>query len=148
MSRLSWDEYFMQIAAVTAARSTCDRAVVGCVLTVNNRVLTTGFNGSVKKQDHCDEHGHLMVDDHCIRTIHAEANAVIQAALNGVSTDGATAYVTHFPCVQCTKMLINAGIRRIVYAIDYRLDPYAANFLLKAGVEVCKELIPRIWGGP
>jgi dCMP deaminase len=131
----------MQIAIATAARSTCNRAIVGCLLTINNRVLTTGFNGSVKKQDHCDEHGHLMLNEHCIRTIHAEANAIIQAALNGVSTDGATAYVTHFPCVNCSKMFINAGIKRLVYIADYKVDHYAVEFLTKADIDICQILL-------
>ncbi len=79
------------------------------------RILTTGFNGSPAGQPHCDEVGHLMVDGHCVRTIHAETNAIIQAALHGVSTGGCTCYVTHFPCINCTKALINAGISRLVY---------------------------------
>ena len=94
-------------------------------------------------QPHCDEVGHLMVEGHCVRTIHAETNAIIQAALHGVSTRGATCYVTHFPCINCTKALINAGITRLVYSTDYRLDENALNFLQTAHIEICqKEFLP------
>ena len=106
--RPDWDSYFMKIAYAVSERSTCDRAFVGCVLVLEKRILTTGFNGSPAGQDHCDEAGHLMVDGHCVRTIHAETNAIIQAALHGVSTRGCTCYVTHFPCINCTKALISA----------------------------------------
>ena len=106
--RPDWDSYFMKIAYAVSERSTCDRAMVGCVLVMEKRILTTGFNGSPMGQDHCDEVGHLIVDGHCVRTIHAETNAIIQAALHGVSTRGATCYVTHLPCINCTKALINA----------------------------------------
>ena len=86
--RPDWDSYFLKIAYAVSERSTCDRAFVGCVLVLEKRILTTGFNGSPAGQDHCDEIGHLMVDGHCVRTIHAETNAIIQAALHGVSTKG------------------------------------------------------------
>lgn len=134
--RPNWDTYFMQIAHAVSTRSTCDRAHVGAVLVLEKRMLSAGFNGSPSGLDHCDEVGHLMVNDHCVRTIHAEANAIIQAALHGVSTKGATCYVTYFPCLSCTKMLINAGISRIVYDIDYRIDANARAMLDAAGVEV------------
>jgi len=134
--RPDWDIYFMTIARAVAARSTCERAYVGAVFVRDKRILTTGFNGSPAGQPHCDEEGHLMVDGHCVRTIHAEANAIIQAALHGVSSKDATCYVTHFPCLQCTKMLINAGITRIVYDVQYRIDENALNFLKLANVEI------------
>jgi len=141
--RPDWDTYFMKIAHAVSERSTCDRAFVGCVLVRDKRILTTGFNGSPVGQPHCDEVGHLMVDGHCVRTIHAEMNAIIQAALHGVSTKGATCYVTHFPCINCTKALINAGIVRIVYGVAYRMDENAVNFLQVANIEVCqKEYTP------
>jgi dCMP deaminase len=126
----------MKIAYAVSERSTCDRAFVGCVLVLDKRILTTGFNGSPVGQSHCDEAGHLMVDGHCIRTIHAETNAIIQGALHGVSTKGATCYVTHLPCISCTKALINAGITRLVYNVAYRTDEYAINFLNDAKIEV------------
>ena len=134
--RPDWDSYFMKIAAAVSERSTCDRALVGCVLVLDKRILTSGFNGSPAGQDHCDEIGHLMVDGHCVRTIHAETNAIIQAALHGVSTRDATCYVTHLPCINCTKALINAGITRIVYGEVYRTDENAVSFLEAAAIEM------------
>jgi len=131
----------MKIAYAVSERSTCDRAFVGCVLVLDKRILTTGFNGSPAGLDHCDEAGHLMVDGHCVRTIHAETNAIIQAALHGVSTRGCTCYVTHFPCINCTKVLINAGISRLVYSADYRTDPVARDFLKLAKIEVVQKTL-------
>ncbi|MBN2386706.1 MAG: cytidine/deoxycytidylate deaminase family protein [Anaerolineales bacterium] len=135
--RPEWDSYFLKIAKAVSERSTCDRALVGCVLVREKRILTTGFNGSPSGQPHCDEAGHLMVDGHCVRTIHAETNAIIQAALHGVSTKGATCYVTHFPCINCAKALVNAGIVRLVYSVAYRLDENALNFIKTAEIEIC-----------
>lgn len=137
--RPDWDSYFMKIAYAVSERSTCDRAFVGCVLVLEKRILTSGFNGSPAGQPHCDEEGHLMVEGHCVRTIHAETNAIIQAALHGVSTKGATCYVTHFPCINCTKALINAGIHRLVYSVGYRIDENALKFLETAHIEVCQQ---------
>ncbi len=134
--RPDWDSYFMKIAYAVSERSTCDRAFVGSVLVLEKRILTTGFNGSPAGQPHCDEIGHLLVDGHCVSTIHAETNAIIQAALHGVSTRGATCYVTHFPCINCTKALINAGIVRLVYNIAYRMDENALDFLNTANIEI------------
>ena len=134
--RPDWDSYFMKISDAVSERSTCDRAFVGCVLVLDKRILTTGFNGSPMGQLHCDEIGHLLVDGHCVRTIHAETNAIIQAALHGVSTRGSTCYVTHFPCINCAKALINAGITRLVYQVGYRIDENALEFLHTAGIEI------------
>lgn len=134
--RPDWDSYFMKIAFAVSERSTCDRAFVGSVLVLDKRILTTGFNGSPAGQPHCEEVGHLMVDGHCVRTIHAETNAIIQAALHGVSTKGSTCYVTHFPCINCAKALINAGITRLVYNTAYRLDENALNFFHAADIEI------------
>lgn len=134
--RPDWDSYFMKIAYAVSERSTCDRALVGCVLVLEKRILTTGFNGSPAGQSHCDEIGHLMVEGHCVRTIHAETNAIIQAALHGISTNGSTCYVTHLPCLNCTKALINAGITRIVYDNFYRSDENALNFIKMANIDL------------
>ncbi len=134
--RPDWDSYFMKIAAAVSERSTCDRALVGCVLVLDKRILTTGFNGSPAGLEHCDEAGHLMVDGHCVRTIHAETNAIIQAALHGISTRGAMCYVTHLPCINCTKALINAGVNRIVFGEAYRKDQNAMRFLYDAKILV------------
>lgn len=117
--RPTWDNYFMDMARMAATRSTCDRAQIGCVLVRDNRILTSGYNGSVSGLDHCDDVGHLIVNGHCVRTLHAEQNAIIQAAMHGVAIKGATAYVTHFPCILCAKMLINVGVWRVVYLHDY-----------------------------
>lgn len=136
--RPDWDTYFMKIAHDVALRSTCDRAYVGAVLVREKRILTTGFNGSPAGLPHCDEDGHLIVEGHCVRTIHAEQNAIIQAALHGVSTKGATCYVTHFPCLICTKALINAGVVRIVFDNEYRVDDNALAFLKLANVELVR----------
>jgi dCMP deaminase len=141
--RPEWDSYFMKIAAAVSERSTCDRAMIGCVLVLEKRILTTGFNGSPSGQAHCDEVGHLMVDGHCVRTIHAETNAIIQAALHGVSTKGCTCYVTHFPCINCAKVLVNAGIVRLVYAVDYRKDPIAVQFLHDANIDIVQKVLDQ-----
>ena len=134
--RPDWDSYFMKIAYAVSERSTCDRAYVGCVLVRDKRILTTGFNGSPAGQSHCDEIGHLLVDGHCMRTIHAETNAIIQAAVHGVSSRDSTCYVTHFPCINCSKALINAGIARLVYHVAYRIDDNAMDFLRAADIEI------------
>jgi dCMP deaminase len=120
--RASWDEYFMRIATDVATRSTCNRKHVGAVLVRDKCILATGYNGSIRGSAHCDEAGHLMEDGHCVRTIHAEANAVIQAAKNGVRIEGASIYVTASPCWGCFKMLANAGTVRIVFGEFYRDD--------------------------
>ena len=133
--RPSWDEYFMQIARTVATRATCPRASVGCVLTRDRRILTTGYNGAPRGVAHCTEVGCLMVNDHCQRTTHAEANAVVQAALHGVSLEGATAYCTHHPCVNCVKVFISSGIRQIVDATPYS-DPVAVALCKEAGVHL------------
>lgn len=118
--RASWDEYFMNIAREVATRSTCDRKHVGAVIVRDKTILSTGYNGSVRGLPHCDEDGHMMEDGHCVRTIHAEANAIIQAAKNGTAIDGASIYVTASPCWPCFKTIANAGIRRIVFKEFYR----------------------------
>ena len=125
----------MGIAFTVAQRSTCDRAHVGAALVRDRRILTTGYNGAPAGLPHCDDIGHLMVDGHCVRTLHAEQNAIIQAALHGVGTQNATAYVTHQPCLTCAKMLINAGVRRVVYAGNYP-DGYSRRFFAEANVEL------------
>ncbi len=118
--RRSWDEYFMAIATQVATRATCDRKHVGAVIVRDRTILSTGYNGSVRGVGHCDEIGHLMEGGHCVRTIHAECNAIIQAAKNGVAIDGADIYVTASPCWPCFKMIANSGIRRIVFGEFYR----------------------------
>ena len=122
MSRPSWDEYFVNIAKEVAKRGTCDRAQVGAVITKNNRILATGYNGALAGLPHCDSEGHDMEAGHCIRVVHAEINAVAQAARMGHSTDGATLFCTHYPCWNCYKVIASAGIRAVIYDIIYRPD--------------------------
>ena len=118
--RTSWDAYFMNIAREVATRATCDRKHVGALIVRDKCILATGYNGSIRGLEHCDNAGHMMDDGHCVRTIHAEANAIIQAARHGTSIEGASIYVTASPCWNCFKMVANAGIRRIVFGEFYR----------------------------
>ena len=118
--RASWDEYFMNIAQVVATRSTCPRKFVGSVLVRNRTILSTGYNGSIRGMPHCDDVGHDIESGHCVATIHAEANAILQAAKNGVMIDGAEMYTTASPCWTCFKLIANAGIRSIYYGEFYR----------------------------
>ena len=100
-NRLSWQDYFMANAELISKRSTCDRAFVGAVLVKDKRIIATGYNGGVSETDNCNEVGHYMEDGHCIRTVHAEMNALIQCAKEGISTKNTEIYVTHFPCINC-----------------------------------------------
>ena len=120
VTRASWDEYFMKIAQQVASRSTCDRKFVGAVIVRDRMILSTGYNGSIRGIPHCSEVGHLMENNHCVATIHAEANAIIQAARNGVTIDKSTIYVTASPCWPCFKMIANSGIGKICYGEFYR----------------------------
>ena len=120
--RVDWHEYFMNIAAEVATRSTCDRKHVGAVIVRDRTILSTGYNGSIRGMPHCDEVGHMMENGHCVATVHAEANAILQAAKNGVRIDGATLYTTASPCWPCFKLIANSGCVRIVYGEFYR-DP-------------------------
>lgn len=129
-NRMSWEDYFMEITELVASRSTCDRAWVGCVLVnSSNRIVSSGYNGSVSGNPHCDDVGHTMRDGHCIATIHAEMNALLYCAKEGISVKNCSAYVTHFPCLNCTKALIQAGIKKIYFKNDYRVDDYAIELL-------------------
>jgi len=120
VGRRPWDDYFMEIARVASSRATCDRKHVGAVIVRNKTILSTGYNGSIRGRPHCSESGHMMEDGHCVRTIHAEANAIIQAARNGVMIDGGTIYTTASPCWPCFKIIANAGMKRIVFQEFYR----------------------------
>jgi dCMP deaminase len=133
--RASWDEYFMEIAKTVASRATCSRKSVGAVLVRNRTILSTGYNGSIRGMPHCTEAGCMMEDTHCVATIHAELNAVIQAAKNGVTIDGAECYITASPCWGCFKTLANAGIKRIVYGEFYR-DDRIFDVAAKIGIEM------------
>lgn len=118
--RQSWDSYFINIAKVVATRSTCDRKHVGAVIVRDRSILATGYNGSMRGMPHCDDDGHMMHATHCIRTVHAEANAIVQAACNGTSIKGSTIYVTAIPCFECFKLIVNAKIQNIIYDEFYR----------------------------
>lgn len=133
--RSSWDQYFMDIAKQVATRATCDRKHVGAVLVRDRTILSTGYNGSIRGLSHCDEVGHMMENGHCVATVHAEANAIIQAAKNGVGIDAATIYTTASPCWPCFKLIANAGCRRIVFGEFYR-DPRIFEFAAKLGIEL------------
>ncbi|WP_347862710.1 ComE operon protein 2 [Salimicrobium sp. PL1-032A] len=138
MSRIAWDQYFMAQANLLKSRSTCERLAVGAVIVRDKRMIAGGYNGSVTGGVHCIDEGCYVVDGHCIRTIHAEMNALLQCAKFGVATDGAEIYVTHFPCVHCTKAIIQAGIRSVYYSEDYKNHPYAIDILNQAGVHTEK----------
>jgi len=118
--RAGWDMYFMNIAAEVSTRSTCERKFVGAVIVRDKTILSTGYNGSVRKLPHCSDVGHQMEEGHCTATIHAEANAIIQAAKNGVRIEGATLYTTASPCWNCFKLIANSGIKRICFGEFYR----------------------------
>lgn len=137
--RKSWDEYFMEIAQLVAQRSTCDRAFVGCVLVnSDHRIVSTGYNGTASGNPHCIDVGHRMRDGHCIATIHAEMNALLYCAKEGIPAKGSICYVTHFPCLNCTKALIQAGISAIYYHEAYRVDDYALEILERNNVSLKK----------
>lgn len=125
----------MNIAKVVSSRATCDRKLVGAVIVRDKTILSTGYNGSIRGMPHCSEAGHMMESGHCVATIHAETNAVLQAAKNGVGIDGASVYVTASPCWSCFKMITNAGVRRIVYGEFYR-DERIFSVASTLGVEL------------
>jgi len=127
----------MQIARDVATRATCRRRLVGAVVVLDKRILTTGYNGAPHGLPHCTEVGCKMQDGHCIRTLHAEQNAIVQGALNGVSLRGATLYVTCQPCNNCAKMIINAGIVRVVFDGDYP-DEFAMELFSQAGTNLVR----------
>lgn len=135
MERVSWDRYFMNLAVQAATRSTCPRKAVGAVIVRNKTVLATGYNGSLRGLPHCTEVGCLIVNDHCVRTVHAEANAILQAARNGVSIEGAEVYVTASPCWNCFKLIANAGLARVLYGEFYR-DTRISEYAAAAGIEL------------
>ncbi len=141
--RPSIDEYFLEIATVVAKRSTCLRNRVGAVIARDKRILSTGYNGAPRNMEHCLDIGCIRQQNNIesgtrhekCRAVHAEQNAIIQAALHGVSTDGATIYCTHQPCILCAKMIINSNIKRVVYIQSYP-DNDALDFFEDSGVEV------------
>lgn len=135
--RVDWDTYFMNIAEQVASRSTCDRKFVGAVIVREKNILSTGYNGSIRGLPHCDEVGHEMENGHCMRTVHAEANAIIQAARHGININGATLYTTASPCYNCFKLMVNAGIKKICYGEFYR-DERSIAIAKELGIELVK----------
>ncbi|WP_010531052.1 ComE operon protein 2 [Lentibacillus jeotgali] len=138
MERISWNQYFMAQSHLLALRSTCTRLMVGATIARDKRIIAGGYNGSVSGGVHCIDEGCYVIDGHCVRTIHAEANALLQCAKFGVPTEGAEIYVTHFPCLQCCKQIIQAGIKTLYYAEDYKNHPYAEELFSDVGIETKK----------
>ncbi len=142
MSRLSWPEYFMKIAERVSLRGTCDRKQVGAILVLDNEVVATGYNGSLPGMPHCDDVGHDMQDGHCVRTVHAEENAVAQAARRGRAIQRASLYSNTFPCWMCFRLLASARIGSIYYDAEYRIDDRVISAAEHAG---SKRLGPKDW---
>ena len=136
MERITWDQFFMAQSHLLAMRSTCTRLAVGATIVREKRIIAGGYNGSISGDEHCIDQGCYVVDNHCVRTIHAETNALLQCAKYGTPANGADIYVTHFPCLPCTKTIIQAGIKNVYYAKDYKNNPYALELFEKAGVHV------------
>jgi len=145
MSRPDWDRYFLDLCEAVSRRSTCDRGKAGCVIVKDKRIMTTGYAGSPTGLPHCDEVGHDMrrvIDEngnasqHCVRTLHAEQNAIIQAAKFGIPLDGATLYCRMTPCRTCAMMMINSGIKRAVCEKHYHADKDTMELFKAAGIEL------------
>lgn len=143
--RPTWDEYFMEVARAVAKRATCDRGRSGCVIARDQQLLVTGYVGSPKGLQHCDEIGHQMkstthedghVSQHCVRTAHAEQNAIVQAAKLGISINGGTVYCKMTPCGVCAKMIINSGILRIVCEKRYHAGSESEEMFRQVGIEL------------
>jgi len=142
--RPSWDAYFCAITRAVATRATCSRKAVGAVLVKNKLILATGYNGAPAGLRHCDHgQGADLLNGHCARSTHAEQNAIVQAARHGISIEGATLYCTNNPCLNCTKLLINAGITRIVYEETYP-DPLAFELLSESGIVLERFGVPAV----
>jgi len=135
MMRPSWDKYWMEIVMAVRKRATCNRGQTACVITRDNQILATGYVGSIIGAPHCDDVGHWLIDGSCIRTLHAEANAIAQCAKLGIAIKDATLYCFLFPCLPCTKLIIQSGIIRVVSEFDYQKAELSKKFLETAGVE-------------
>lgn len=143
--RPSWDDYFLELADAASNRATCDRGKSGCVIVRDKQVLATGYVGSPAGLPHCDDVGHLMkkviqengeISEHCLRTVHAEQNAICQAAKRGISIEGATIYTRMTPCRTCAMLLINCGIQRVVCERKYQLAEESEQLLAEAGIKL------------
>jgi dCMP deaminase len=142
-NRPSWDEYFLKVAMLVSERATCPRMHVGCVLVKDKQILATGYNGSLPHHPHCYDVGCMIENNHCIRTTHAEINALLQCAIHGVTTEGAKAYVTNMPCTNCTKALIAARISEIIIFSDYH-NTKAEEFFNASGIKIRRLKMPPI----
>ena len=143
--RPSWDDYFLELANAASSRATCDRGKSGCVIVRDKQVLATGYVGSPAGLPHCDDVGHLMkkviqengeISEHCLRTVHAEQNAICQAAKRGISIEGATSYTRMTPCRTCAMLLINCGIQKVVCERKYQLAEESEQLFAEAGIEL------------
>lgn len=134
-NRQTIDEYFLDIVKLIGSRGTCNRGKSGCVIVKDKYILSTGYVGSPKGLPHCDDEDHLMENNSCIRTAHAESNAICQAAKRGVSIDGATIYSTMFPCQWCAKMIINSGIVKVIAQNDYHKSKFSKEMFDKVNLE-------------
>ena len=132
--RPDWDEYFKEIVSITAKRSSCSRLNVGCLLVKNNRIISQGYNGHLPGLPHES----ILENGHEIATIHAEQNALVDCAKRGVSCDESTVYITHYPCLNCTKLLLTAGIKTIKYINDYNNNENVIGFCNKMNVNIDK----------
>ena len=135
MTRPTWDNYFMEIALQVSKRSTCDRKHVGAVIVRDKVILSTGYTGSIRGVKHCDEIGHLIENGHCVRTVHAEVNAVAQSSMNGTNINNSSIYLTASPCWPCFKILANSGIKKIYFGEFYR-DNKIFTFAQETGIEL------------
>ncbi len=127
-------DYYLEILEAVRKRATCDRGMSGAILVRGNRLVSAGYVGAPAGLPHCDDVGHILVDGHCIRTVHAEANAILQAAREGIQTGGAELYCTMFPCYECAKMIINVGIFRVISTFDYQDSQRSKDIFSEAGV--------------
>ena len=143
--RPSWDDYFLELANAASSRATCDRGKSGCVIVRDKQVLATGYVGSPAGLPHCDDVGHLMkkviqendeISEHCLRTVHAEQNAICQAAKRGISIEGATIYTRMTPCRTCAMLLINCGIQRVVCERKYQLAEESEQLFAEASINL------------
>jgi len=133
-NRPSWENYFTQIVQITATRSTCKKLQVGCLLILNNRIIAQGYNGHLPGCPHIS----IQENGHELATIHAEQNALIDCAKRGVSTNNCIAYITHYPCINCAKLLLAAGIKKIYYINDYKNSQYVQELCNLMSIELVK----------
>jgi dCMP deaminase len=139
-SRLSWDEYFSSITLLASKRSSCSRLNVGCVIVKDNRIITTGYNGFLRGAPHISR----VIGNHEQATVHAEQNAICDAAFRGVNISDSVAYITHYPCIVCFKLLVSSGIKTIKYLQDYKNDPLVNELAIESNISIIKLSIYNI----